>query len=298
MIIGHQKQWEFLRKSAETGKISHAYLFVGQDQLGKRTMALKWISFLFGRTPSQNNGGGKGSQQPDLILIEPEKKEIKIGQIRDLIWKFSLKPYSAPLKIVLIDQAHVMNQEAQTCLLKTLEEPKGKALLILITAFPEYLLPTILSRVQTLKFYPVSKKEIKDYFKKQGISEGEIENITEFSLGRPGKALDFISDSKKLESFHQKVKELNRISDSTIAFRFQYAKNLSEDPQNLKTTLDIWLSYFRNILLLKINKGKSATQHSISELKNILKLIQTTKFLISTTNVNPRLALERLMLEF
>jgi len=293
MIIGHQKQWELLRKSAETGKISHAYLFAGQDQLGKRAMALEWISFLLGENIQKG-------QHPDLILIEaePEKKEIQIGQIRDLIWKLSLKPYSAPLKIALIDQAHSMNQEAQTCLLKTLEEPKGKTLLILITAFPEYLSPTILSRVQTLKFRPVGKEEIKNYLKKQGISEKELKTITEISSGRPGRALDFISDSKKLESFYQKIEELNKISNSTIAFRFQYAKNLSKDLQDLKMTLDIWLSYFRNILLLKINKERSATQYSISELKNTLKLIQTTKFLISFTNVNPRLALERLMLEF
>ncbi|PIV68380.1 MAG: hypothetical protein COS07_04185, partial [Candidatus Aenigmarchaeota archaeon CG01_land_8_20_14_3_00_37_9] len=159
---------------AESGRISHAYLFCGQEKLGKKTIALEWISSLFGQD-LQN------AQHPDLIFLEPTdppsvkdskekptgKKEIRISQIRELIWKLSLKPYSAPYKAVIIDQAHLMNQDAQTSLLKTLEEPKGKTFLILITEMPESLFPTIRSRVENIKFYPVKKEEIKNYLKKQ-----------------------------------------------------------------------------------------------------------------------------------
>ena len=297
MIIGHQKQLEFLKKIVEAKKMSHAYLFAGQEKLGKKKIALEWISQLFNH-----------KQHPDLAIIEPEAKrtsfsslpsvakEIKIEQIRDFIWKLSLKPYSAPFKAAIIDKAHLMNQEAQTALLKTLEEPKGKTLLILITESPEYLLPTILSRCETIKFYPVKKEEIKNFLKKQEVSEEKAEEISQISLGRPGVAIDFISDSQKIKNFQKKLKELNTISNSDIIFRFQYAKSLSEDPQNLRETLDIWLSYFRNTLLSNLKSGNN--QYPIAKLKNILKLIQNTSFLISNTNINSKLALERLMLEF
>lgn len=284
MIVGHQKQWEFLKKTIEAEKMSHAYLFTGQEKLGKKKVALEWISQLFDH-----------KQHPDLAIIEPEAKEIKIKQIRDFIWKLSLKPYSAPFKAVIIDKAHSMNQEAQTALLKTLEEPKGKTLLILITEAPEYLLPTILSRCEIIKFYPVKKEEIKNFLREQGTSEEKAEEISQISLGKPGVAIDFISDSQKIKNFQEKLKELNIISNSDIIFRFQCAKAISEDPQNLRETLDIWLSYFRNILLSNLKSDNS--QYSIAKLKNILRLIQNTSFLISNTNVNSKLALERLMLE-
>jgi DNA polymerase-3 subunit delta' len=306
MVIGHKKQWELLKELASRkGKLSHAYLFAGQEKIGKKTIALEWSSLLL-------EGKMKDNQHPDFILIEPireeektEKgvllpatveKEIKIGQIRNLISKLSFRAYSADLKIAVIDEAHLMNQESQGALLKTLEEPKGDTVLILVSNQPERLLPTILSRVETMKFYPVKKEEIKKHLKDKGIPEKESEEIAEISAGRPGSALDFISDPKKLENLKLKLEELERISDSDIAVKFQYAKDLSEDKQLLKETLDIWMNYFRNALLANLNNS-AKEKYPLPKLKNILKSIQNTKFLILNTNVSARLALETLMLE-
>lgn len=289
MIIGHQKQWKLLKRIAETGEFSHAFLFSGQDKIGKKKVALEWLSLIFGESLQKGH--------PDLFLIEPEGKEIQIGQIRDLIWKLSLKPYSASIKAALINESHLMNQEAQTSLLKTLEEPRGQTLLILVSDSPEYLLPTIISRVQTVKFYPVEKEEIRAFLQKGKVSQKEAEEIVEVSSGKPGKTIDMLADSKKLAEFNQKIKEISRISDSSLAVKFQYAKNLSEDAREIKETLDIWLSYFRKILLSKIKDKKESGKYSLVKLKSILNLIQETRFFISRTNVSARLALERLMLE-
>jgi DNA polymerase-3 subunit delta' len=340
MIIGHQKQRNFLRRAAETKRFSHAYLFSGQEKLGKKTLALEWVSSLLGQSARQNFKEGK---HPDLIFITPEKKEIQISQIRDLIWRLSLKPCLAPLKIAIIDSAHLMNQEAQTSLLKTLEEPKGETLLILISDKAQYLFPTILSRVQIIKFNSVKKEEIKNYLLNQGISEKETEEISDIALGRPGVALDLISDKEKLENFSQRIRELNKISNSPFYFRFQYVKNLvkedkssfpsslslrkssvAEDLENIKYTLDIWLNYFRSILLSRFSpsfreakakvkmrtkfsslpaspslqpKDENFSKYSTIKIKNIINHIQTTKLLLSNTNINTRLALETLTLE-
>ncbi len=294
-------------------------------------MALEWVSLLFG-VPLQ-----KVLQHLDLILIEPQAKDsnppedgasryagthswpttseapqpsregmskavgssgrasIQIGQIKDLIWKLSLKPFSAPFKVVIIDQAHLMNQEAQTCLLKTLEEPKGKSILILITEYPEMLFPTILSRVQKIRFSPVEKVEIEDYLKSQNVSDKKSEEISKLSLGEPGVAVDFVRMPEKIEIRNQKIKELIEISKSDLALRFRYAKELSKE-RDLGETLNIWLNYFRNLLIGQCSVGKE-DKSSLPKLKNILKQIQNISYLISTTNINPRLALEILMLE-
>ena len=294
MIIGHQKQWEFLKKTAELGKISHAYLFSGPEKTGKKTLALEWISFILGENISR-------VQHPDFILVDvknnEDKKEIQIADIRELCWRLSLKPFSAPLKAAVINQAHLMNQEAQNSLLKTLEEPKGRTVVILVTNYPEMLFPTILSRVQIIKFYPVQQKEIDNYLKKQEISEKERLEIAAISWGRPGLAIDFILDKEKLKRYQQKLKEIVKLSSSPLATRFQYAKKISQDPKELKEELGIWLNYFRNILLSQINNQKFSSYYPLPKLKRIIKTIQNIIFLISTTNVNPKLALEIVMLE-
>lgn len=304
MIIGHQKQWAFLSNLAKSGNFSHAYLFSGQEKIGKKTLALEWLSLLFGQPVFTNNG----IMHPDLFLIEPKEREIQIAQIRELIWKLSLKPYSAPFKAALIDKAHSMNEEAQSSLLKTLEEPRGKALLILISECPQYLLPTILSRVEKIKFYPARKEEIKNYLKNKGLAEGEQEEISRISYGRLGQASDFISDPQKLKEWEKTEKELAAILNSNIADRFQYAKELSQK-DDLKEILDVWLAFFRGKLMLKINpepKGKQYGQNGqqpnilnypLIKIKDILSKIQTINFLIATTNVNTRLILETFMLE-
>jgi len=290
MIIGHKKQWQYLLKCKETGRLSHAYLFVGQERLGKKKVALEWISLLLGEDVFKAN-------HPDLTLIEPEGKEIQIGQIKQLIWNLSLKPYSAPFKVALIDRAHLMNEEAQASLLKTLEEPKGETLLVLVSEEPKYLLPTIISRVQTIKFYPVVKEEITGYLAGEGLTKKESEEIFKISLGSPGLAVDYVTNPQALSSFRKKESELAEISKSALHSRFQYAKELSEDHKDLKDTLDVWMSYLREVLLLKVKTGEGKGNYSISKLKTILQLIQDTNYLIFNTNVNSRLALEKLMLE-
>lgn len=295
-IIGHQKQWEFLKKIAETGKISHAYLFTGEEYLGKKKIVLEWASLLLGETSRRYFGEG---QRPDLILVEPKSKEIKIEQIRELIWKLSLKPYSASLKVAVIDGAHLMTKDSQNCFLKTLEEPKDKTLIILITEYPETLLPTIFSRCERIRFYLVKRSEIEEYLKNQNIPENEIKEIVNISAGRPGLAINFVENPQKLKEYKERIKELIKISNSDLADRFQYAKDLSQN-SDLIEILNVWLSYLRNVFLEKClaapESSRSNYSSAISKLKNILKNVQNIIFFLSNTNVNPRLALEILML--
>jgi DNA polymerase-3 subunit delta' len=291
MLIGHQKQWQFLKKSAQLGRLSHAYLFSGQEKLGKKKVALEWISLLFGQPFSKLLSG----THPDFILISPLQKEIQISQIKDLNWRLSLRPYFCPLKAAIIDQAHSMNQEAQNCFLKTLEEPQGKSLLILITEYPEFLLPTIRSRLQIIKFYPVSKKEIESYLRGQGINEKKIQLISQIFQGKPGVAIDFLNQPQKLKEREILLKEIINLTKADLTSRFQYAKKISQLP-NLKEILNLWLSYFREKLISSLDSQEKSEK--IGKLVKILNKIQEIFFLISTTNVNSRLAIETLMLEF
>jgi DNA polymerase III subunit delta' len=289
VIIGHQKQWNNLQRMKEQKRIPHAMLFCGQEQLGKKTVAFEFLKLFFGENFVKH---------PDFIYLEPEGNEIQIAQIRDLNWKLSLKSFSGEKKAVIIDRAHLMNQEAQNCFLKTLEEPKGEAIIILVSEYPGLILPTIRSRIQKVKFFPVAKSEIENYLKIKNLPESQIGLLSEISMGRPGLAIDFLLNSEKLADFKKKIKELTTVLDSDLAGRFQYAKEVSEE-DNLGQVLGIWLSYFRNVMLAKLSLQKKwvvlRKDYTFLQLKNILKSIQTTIFLSSTTNINKKLALELLL---
>ena len=190
MLIGHQKQWQFLRRSKELNKLSHAYLFFGQEKLGKKTLALEFVKLLNCQNP-HSTGQACGlcrpckeidrRESPDLLVIEPLEKEIKISQIRDLERFLSFKPYLSSFKTAIIDKAHCLNQEAQSAFLKTLEEPRGETILILVSHLPQVLFPTILSRVQKIRFSPVALVEINDYLKRMKTPEENIKELVSLS---------------------------------------------------------------------------------------------------------------------
>lgn len=301
IIIGHQNQWRFLKKTVELNKISHAYLFCGQEKLGKKKLAFEFVKLLNCQEKTKlkpcqvcrSCQDIEKKQLPDLTIIEPEKKEIQISQIRNLTQILSLKPYSSHFKIAIIDQAHLMNHEAQNAFLKTLEEPKNNVILFLITEYPDMLLQTIYSRCQIIKFFPVKTKEIENYLEKQNFPTDKIQKIIDVSLNKPGLVIDFVTNLQKLKNQEKIISDLIKILKSDLILRFQYIKNLTID-EDKKMILEIWLNYFRKLFLSAIN----SKNREYIKLKKILTIIQKIIFLTSTTNVNFRLALEILVLNF
>ncbi|MCH8741457.1 hypothetical protein IH779_01010 [Patescibacteria group bacterium] len=339
MIVGHQKQREFLRKSADMQKISHAYLFSGQSQLGKKKIALEFIKLLYCSQRQNKFGEGQAGKKPcqdcrfckdlekgihpDFFFVEPQKPEkdlgsisraeIKISQIRDLVWKLSLRPSLASFKAAIINDAHTLNPDAQNCLLKTLEEPKGKTILILITDYPQILFQTILSRVQQIKFFPVSKSAIENYLKENGYSLKKAQEIALISFGKPGMAVSLAKHPQIMKDQEQEIMEITQFSKTDLVSRFLYVKDLVSKKKDIKETLEIWLRYFRGILLKKIKKSsnflpeaslqaggrlaKGGSHYSFNQLRKIIQTIERVKVLIDRTNINQRLALEQIMLE-
>ncbi len=286
MLFGHQKIWQFLINAAQKDNLSHAFLFSGPEKVGKKTLAFHFTKWLFGKN------GWKGDNHPDLVFIEPKGGEIQIEQIRELIWKISLCPIVAPLKVGIIDQAHLMNYQAQNCFLKTLEEPKGKTVLILVTEFPESLLPTISSRCQKIKFSLLKREEMEKLVSSFKKNKKEIEEIVRIAQGKPGLALELINQPEKLKERERIWREIERLIKEDLAWRFQYAKKVYQS-QKTKEILDLWLAFFREKLLSSLVNNPQEVKH----LKNLLEKIQNTRILISQTQINPRLALEVLMLD-
>ena len=237
---------------------------------------------------------------PDAIMLLPGAGgEIQVAAARDFIWRFSLRPYDSPYKIAIIDNAHLLNGEAQNCILKTLEEPKGKSLIIMITEFPELLLPTIRSRTEPLKFFPVPGQEIMDFLSSIGKSQKEAEKIAAVSGGKPGQAITFSQDFRKLEKREELISDIIKLEKSDLFSRFKYAKDLSDRLDDapageLRQIFSVWLSFLRAQLAAALSENDIA---SVSAAKKRIRALQFADHIVSATNCNKKLAMETMMLE-
>jgi DNA polymerase III delta' subunit len=288
MIVGHQKQWEYLKYSFENEQMAHAYLFCGENQIGKKTLAIEFVKllncieknkpcgvcknctdiekgnfldFLFLRTGEESiNFEGMfsyNSALPDLKSGEvlTDKKEIGIDQARKVIEFLSKRSYFGEYKTVIIDNAEKLTIEAQNCLLKTLEEPKGKTILFLVTSQPDRLLTTIFSRCQIIKFF--ATKEI----------------------------LKVAESPEQIKKEKEILNELLKIISGSLAEKFAYTKNIKEEGGDVLLILKILQKHFREKILIDNSAIKK------------LKLLDELIYKITFTNASPKLALEILFLK-
>jgi DNA polymerase III subunit delta' len=156
-ILGFEKQKEYFQELATHRRVSHAYLFSGPERIGKKSFALELSRMLNGRHVVAD---------PDSRLLAPRRQEgetkIYIEDIRDLHSFLYLKPVLGPNKILVIDEADRLTDEASNALLKTLEDPTPNSVFILISSQPKLLLSTIRSRCLEIRFPAQSPKVVQE----------------------------------------------------------------------------------------------------------------------------------------
>lgn len=310
-ILGHKKIISYLQETLRNKNISHAYLFSGPSHIGKTTLVKIFAKTLqcqkeglFPCERCQNCQLIKKNINPDTIYLEGEKN-IKIEEIREIQHKLSLSHFSCPYKIVIITQAQRMTLEAANCLLKTLEEPPPKTVLILISPQINTLLPTIRSRCQIIKMQPVASKEIKKYLSSLVKEKKEVEYLVGMANGRPGVALEILAYPEILAKQTEIIDKLILLPNQSVAIRLNFASFLLSSELDIESILDFWLYFLHELIFFYFNnlphspfrqqfESWLATQ-SVSKIKTLLEEIIWAKEKLKT-NVNPRLALENLIL--
>lgn len=297
MIVGNTKKIEFLKK---INNIPHAMLFSGPELIGKKKIALEFIKSIFCKESCQNCYSCKSIDSnsfPDLNIVEPIEGNIAIEELRNFIQKLSLKSYNNGLKVGIINDAHLMKKDAQNALLKTLEEPKGGTLIILISHHPEMILKTVRSRLINMKFSLAPNKEIEDYLISLGASEEKAKEITLISSGQVGKAVNFYNDPLKVNFLRESIEDIISLTKSEMYKRFEYAKKFKEENEKIVEVLEIWERFFRKEMMSKIfNNSSSLNNYSFDKIKEIVKEIEKTKYLIESSNINKKMALENLLI--
>ena len=325
-VIGHQKIIKYLQTVIENDRVSHAYCFYGAKNLGKSAVAGYFIRTIFCLSENIKPCGAcshcqqiKRGAHPDIIYLEREedKKNISVQQARAVRGRLQSGSFLNSYKAVAVKEANLLSTEASNALLKILEEPMGKTLFIFLAESLKEVPATILSRTQVIKFLPVSRREIARYLM-DNLKENreEADKLARLALGYPGRIID-LAGHHKITNIKEK-NELNFLDQifGNINARFALAERLSGQTNSAKTrqAVDIWLDELlfiaRDIVLIKNMSFGSISQvwlrdkwvglageYSTKKLIEIIEKISLTKNMIKQ-NVNPRLALERLMLEF
>ena len=312
-VIGQDGAIAVLRRSISMGRVAHAYLFSGITGCGKRKTAQAFVQAVF--CGAEEACGVCSScrkiasgQHPDLHILEPDGAFIKIDQVRELQKELSYRPFEAPKKACIIDGADKLNLSSGNALLKTLEEPPGDALMILIAPERSAVLQTILSRCQALGFQPLPAGLIEERLLRDRFPAEAARVAATLAGGSLGRGIEIATDGvlEGRGSFLARIVALNL---REIAPLFAAAEEFAADKDGLPGLLELLQSFLRDILIygatpdaianadleqLIAREAARCPEGRVMEL--IEQLVALRRML--ARNVNARLALEVFLMHF
>ena len=271
-IVGNDKIKAELKNSVKQNKTSHSYLFVGISGIGKKMIAREFAKMLLCLEEKKYCNKCKSclefqnSNQPDFMQIQPDGNSIKIEQIRELQKRVQEKPIISNKKVYIIDDADLMTQEAQNCLLKTLEEPPEFSTIILIGSNENAFLPTIKSRCMILHFQKIEDEEIKKFLQNNFEMTNIIQNIINKFQGSIKKAIDLKDKQEEYQAIENLIMNLNKKDLIDI---LNQAEPLYKSKEEIYEILD-----YINIILLKMARQQPVYSNCIGIVEDTKKRLR------------------------
>ena len=320
-MIGHEWAVDLLAAHVAEGRERHAYLITGPQGVGRRTLALRFaqgLNCLKPPAPGQPCRHCSACkkielmQYPDLMVVEAEQEGdvLKIDQVRELQHSLSLAPYEARYRVALILRFEEAHTSAANAMLKTLEEPPPHVVVILTAKSVESLLPTIVSRCEVLRLRPLSIDETtKGLQTIRSVPPANADKLAHISGGRPGYAIRLYVQPRLLEQRQSWLEELVQLLASSRGERFAFAKGCIDNKEELRSELQVWLTFWRDTLIHASGITGSITNPDYSaQIKRLANEIGLNKaqFYVNAIentmdridrNVNTRLALEVFLMD-
>lgn len=332
-LVGNDHVFDFLSRSMAADKVSGSYIFLGPGGVGKTTAAKFFVKSLLcesqttsscGQCPScrqmeQRSGEDSLSavhSDYHLIKKDKDKKNISIEQIREFNKALNMSSFLNSYKTGIIKDAESLSLEASNALLKTLEEPKKRVVVVLIASDLENVPATVVSRSQVLNFYPVSGEVIYDHLlNEHKASRHEAKELSRLSLGRPALAVKFLEEPELLRDTRDKAEAfLDALAESDVNVRIRSLDSIfgkggggRQDAENALRIIEVWRGVARDILLMH-SGNKNLVQYEMLKEKleriysgfDYLRSIRSIGLLQKgekqiESNVNPRSVLENIL---
>ena len=323
-ILGHETAIRYLQNHTKPGNTRHAYLITGPEGVGKETLALAFAKAInCEKPPAEGQFCDRclscrqinQHRYPDLTILRLSEgsKDLKIDQIREMQQTLTLAPYQSRYRIVLIPDFQRATVAASNALLKSLEEPPSRAILILTADAKESLLETIASRCEMLLLRPSSIAALEAYLRdEKALEPGRAKRLAHLSGGRVGAALSFDQDQELLDKYDEALNDLADLLNSRRRERLQYIERLQQRKNSSREQyaflVDTWLTFWRDVMIRRdkadIPLVNNDHDEKIMEIANLIpsRLVEKLfkeheKALFNLgTNLNSRLVIENLLL--
>lgn len=320
-IFGHDWAVDLLERGLRAGRLPHALLLAGPPQVGKRTLAAALAAALICQAEERPCGQCRSCRlvaqgvHPDVRVVAADDSErgrdgvLKIDQIRQVQRDASLSPIEARYKVFVLRELERANLPAANALLKTLEEPPSQVVMILTSARPHALLPTIISRCQVLTLRGLPQQQVADALVSHwGADQAQADLLARLAEGRLGWAVQRLAGDGAWQERAQRMAQARDLPRQNRVQRLAYAEELSRSPAVLQSTLAAWVSWWRDVLL--VQQGCSASVRNVdlaaelaheaasydpAHVQRYLVRLQAAPTQINQ-NVNARLLLEALVL--
>lgn len=311
-VIGQDAAVRILQDELATGRVNHAYLFLGKEGVGKKTLAFQFAKALNCQESRLDSCEGclacrkiNHANHPDVKLLTIEDgNTIKIEQIRELQRDLAYKPYESSRKVYIIDRADRMTSEAANSLLKTLEDPPEYAVIILLAEELNKLLPTVISRCQQIHLNTLTREEIEERLLESGIEEEQANLISRLADGSLGRALELSEDAEFMDTRSSILELLISLPEINTIELFNQVDRLVSLIEKGFPLFYLILSWYRDIIIYNqgnceqlvnydyLERMKSQQDiYTIEDLVAIITLINNTKGYIDL-NVKKDLALQ------
>ena len=318
-IVGHEQIKEHMQAAIRDKKPFHAYLFQGEEGVGKEALARTFAAGLQCQSESADKPCKEcvscrqmeSGNQPDVIWVTREKASLGVDEIREQLCNtMDIKPFSSPYKIYLVPEAEKMTEAAQNALLKTIEEPPEYGIVILMTSNISALLPTIQSRCLTMEFRPLSTAVVESYVKEHcQVPDYQARASAAFAQGNLGKAMRYAKSEDFIERKDHIISLLRHVEQMDLSEMLAVIKDLGTRKDEVRDYIDLMVLWYRDVLLFKatkdINKllfqdeasyiSREASHRSYEKIEEILQAFEKAKVRLRA-NVNFDITMELMLL--
>jgi DNA polymerase-3 subunit delta' len=305
-LTGNSRVKAVLKRMLVMDRLPGAMLFTGEEGIGKKLFALEVARALNCRTPKDREGCGVCSScvrirrlnyptrddadewtqiiwtdHPDVGLVVAPKRVLRVEQMRQIEKEANFRPFEGKARVFLIDEADKLNDASANALLKVLEEPPRTSHLILITARPAMLLPTILSRCQMIRFSPLTPAEIESHLVKTDIDMKTARLRARAAGGSMGRALagDLVTFTSQRKAMLKVLHTLVLSNDRAQLLRSAEQLNEAQYKDEFEERLDVLETLIRDawMLSLGVETSRIVNEDLSAELKEIAQKLDPSR---------------------